>query len=177
MHMVIYAVVPAPSRAEALNVADEVFSGLCGDGEVFDYYTKFDAPGSTVSGNTRWGNKPGAAKLDTLAGKTMLKQAMDNTIEDFNRTLDKIRAAMPYTNAEIMEERPSDPNAPAINPLSMIRYYMRCAGDNQGPDIHLYSKDGAGINTQVMLARVLNNYNEPLPDGEALWIVPADVHY
>jgi hypothetical protein len=177
MHTVIYALVPAKNQKEALSKADGVFERLTGDNRPFDYHQMFDTEGTSVSGKGRWGNIPAARKVSSAAGTKMLQEAWGYTQQEFNDNLDHIRNAMKYTNAEIMNECPTGVARGQDNPLMLVRHRLYNCGQYEGSNIWLYDSDGSGIRTQRELDNVINNYGHPLPDGEELWIVPADVHF
>ena len=177
MHMVIQAIVVATSKDAALNKARTVFEGLTGDGNPFDYYTMFDEEGSVVSGKGRYGNIPPVLKVNTKAGKAMIAWGFKATKDEFLKHMKRIRAGVTaWTDEAIMEEL-DIPGIPIEDTPYLVRHSMNCAGRYEGPSIWQYDQDGSGIRTQHTLDKVLDNYGDPLKKGEALYVVPADVHY
>jgi len=165
MHTIIYAIVVAESKEDALGLGKSVFDQLVGVGQhstpVFDYYTTFDDHSSTVSGPARYGEKPSAVPINDPRGARMLHRGWKYTKAEFDRNMNNIREGLEtYSNEEIREDIDAD----------MVRYYMDCVGQYRGPSIRLYSEHGEGIRNR-------RNLDQILEGSDDLWIVPADVHF
>lgn len=72
MHMVIYTLVEASTRDDALATGKTVFDRLVeadpNAGAVFDYYVTFNENETTVAGPARWGDLPVAAPVESNKG-------------------------------------------------------------------------------------------------------------
>lgn len=177
MHMVIRAIVYAPTREEGLSKAKSIFENMCGEGRVFDYFTSFDDDSSPVSGPKRWGKLPVIAEADSKEGKKLINQAMKYTFENFFEAMKLIKKNIrKFSDKELFEENVKD---------DMFRYRCYCVGEYRGPNIWLYDNDGEGIRNYGHLRNVLNKWksvykNEKKPnpyENDKIWVVPADVHY
>jgi len=186
MHMVIKVLVYADDEEEAVNEADCVLDGLCGEAEPFDYYHTFDNPQATK----RWGELPKAARICMDLGSekcdkcddrfhcyttqmnSMLEEAMQRTKQGFLENLGHLKKLIAtHTDDELLED-------------SDFKFYCNQAGEYRGPCVWLYDQDGEGIREKKHLQDVLNRWacnNGGKPDPELedknLFIVPADVHY
>ena len=130
-----------------------------------------------MSGQGRYGPVTPVALVTSKEGKELIDTGMAFTRDEFARSMARIRKAMAYTDAEVMEERPLVDTPNAREDLSIIRHYFHGIGQYAGPDIILYNGDGEGIRSQHDLDNALNNYGTPLPKGQKLYVVPADVHF
>ena len=70
LHQLIYALVEAPSRDDALASGNAAFDRLVGVGSdtaaVFDYYVTFDDETASVAGTARWGELPVVASINAV---------------------------------------------------------------------------------------------------------------
>ncbi|WP_254538721.1 hypothetical protein [Halomarina litorea] len=163
MHMVIYALVAASTEDDALAAGTTVFDGLVGGGvhtkAVFDYYVTFDEEGTTVAGQTRWGDLPVAAPVDSEDGQALLERGWTATEKAFQRHLERAKEALEeYDDEAIMRDQ------------DLVRHTFHQLGAYRGSSIALYDEHGNGIRHREQLDRRLE------ASGEC-WIVPADVHY
>ena len=163
MHMVIYALVEAPTQHDALVEGKAVFDRLVGANPhgcaVFDYYCTFDEDDTTVAGKARWGDLPTAAPINSEEGGELLDRAWKATKEEFQRNLDRVKEALDELSDEaIMRDE------------DLARHAFHKVGAYDGPTIFLYTEHGTGIRHRGQLDRLLE-------ESEELWIVPADVHF
>jgi hypothetical protein len=163
MHMLIYALVEAPSQDAALSNATTVFDRLVGaraqSQAVFDYYTTFDDTSATVSGPARFGDLPVATRVDSEAGQALLERGWAATKQEFERHLERVREGLDqYSVEEIMRDE------------DLVRHACHQLGAYEGSTIFLYDEHATGIRHRDQLDRVL-------ADTDDCWIVPADVHY
>jgi hypothetical protein len=174
MHSIIRILVFAKNKDAALDKAESILERLCGDDKPFDYYTLFRKnDNSPVSGKSRWGNLPAAARADSPKGKRLIDEGMKFTRDSFMRNLKTIREGLAnFSDDELFEEK-LNPQAItqrefdiATGQMShrwqydpqMIKHYMYCCGRYEGPDIFLYDQDGVGIRTPSHLNDVLNKW-------------------
>jgi len=162
MHQVIYALVEASTEEDALVTGKTVFGRLIGAGPhaeaVFDYYVTFDEE-RTGAGKARWGDLPVAALVDSDDGRELLEHGWQATKSEFERHLDRVRAVlMAFSDDEIMRNE------------DLARHAFHEVGAYEGPSIYLYDQYGNGIRDPDQLDRILD-------ESDALWIVPADVHF
>ena len=101
--MTIRAIVIATSEEEALDNAKNVFEDLAGDGKAFDYYATMDDPDAQGANE----GIPAVALASSKAGKALIKDGMRATAEEFKANIARVRAAMAYTDEEIMVEMPN----------------------------------------------------------------------
>lgn len=163
MHMVIYTLVEASTRDNALATGKTVFDRLVGAvphaGAVFDYYVTFDEDGTAVAGSARWGDLPVAAPVDSNEGEELLERGWDATKDEFQRNLDRVKEALDeHSDEEIMRDE------------DLARHAFHQVGAYDGPTVLLYNEYANGIRHREQLDRVLE-------ESENLWIVPADVHF
>lgn len=163
MHMVIYTLVEASTRDDALSTGTAVFDRLVGAvphaGAVYDYYVTFDEDGTTVAGKARWGDLPVAAPVDSDDSQELLERGWEATKDEFQRNLDRVKEALDERSDEaIMRDE------------DLARHAFRRVGAYDGPSIFLYDEHGSGIRHRNQLDRVLD-------ESEDLWIVPANVHF
>ena len=200
MHMVIRAIVYSENEEEALDKAEGVFEGLCGDGKVFDYYTMFmENDNSSVSGKARFGGLPAVARADSPEGKHLIDEGMQFTRDEFMRGIKEVREALAMLTDEELFTEELGPSAIAAKAFieanggvfsfafspGMVKYMMRKCGGDEGPDVYLYNGEAEGITTPKLLERVLNKWEELYEKrGEAnpnvgleVFVVPADVHH
>jgi hypothetical protein len=179
MHMIINALVVAKSAEEAVEKASEVFERITGDGQPFDYYEVFDNPGSPVSGAGRWGEQPAALKIGTNEGNKALADAMAATRRDFMDALKRVKRAIRAFKDEELYQGKTNNNLDKKKDydLSLFRFACYQVGQYKGSQVWVYDQDGAGIREDQHLQRALSNWDQPIPDVSAVWIVPADVHY
>lgn len=166
MHMIVYALVDAPTEDEALRDAEVVFDRLVGatthSASVFDYYVTFDDDESTVAGKERWGDLPVAAPTDSEVGSKLVSQAWDTTKREFQRNLGLVKEALDeLSDEEIMRGE------------ELSRHSFHKVGSYAGPSIPLYHEGEMGIRYREQLDRLL----EEEQYDHAPWIVPADVHF
>ncbi len=162
MHMLIYALVEAPTADAALAAGKGVFDTLVGvdrhSNAVFDYYVTFDES-STVAGKSRWGERPTAAPVDSEAGQELLGDGWETTKSAFERNLQTVKDALgELSDEEIMRDK------------DLARCAFQKVGAAKGPEIALYGEHGCGIRDRTQLDRLLD-------ESDTLWIVPADVHF
>lgn len=196
MHMSIIQLVYANSPDEAVEKAESIAEGYCGDGKDFDYYSVQDLEG---------GKDVHLATSD--AGKILIDDCWGYTRQDFLENMAKIRAAMVFTDEEIMEGKladilvtPEEMTRP-VNPrragytlapedhgkaiiLDQARYAMHCAGSYRGGEVHIYDNDGEGIRTTRHLNNALDKWKTlDTPgkpgkyDGLDVYAVHLDVHF
>ncbi|WP_435349213.1 hypothetical protein [Haloarchaeobius sp. HRN-SO-5] len=163
MHQLIYALVEAQSRDDALAEGKATFDRLVGatpqESAVFDYYVTFDMDSKSVAGRSRWGNLPVAARVDSTRGAGLLARGWDATVEEFERNLEKVRESIDdCTTEDVMHDK------------NLVRHACYNLGAFRGPSLFLYDGHGDGIRNRAHLDRVLDSPGE-------IWIVPADVHY
>jgi len=163
MHMVIYTLVEASTRDDALATGKTVFDRLVGAvphaGAVFDYYVTFDEESTSVAGTARWGDLPVAASVESNEGEELLERGWDATKEEFQRNLDRVKEALDErSDEEIMRDE------------DLARHAFHQVGAYDGPSVPLYDEHGSGIRHRGQLERILE-------ESENLWIVPADVHF
>ena len=166
MHMVIYALVEAPTQHDALVEGNAVFDRLVGAKPhgcvVFDYYRTFDEDETTVAGKARWGDLPMAAPINSAAGGELLDRAWRATTDAFQRHLDRVREALEeFSDEAIMRDE------------DLARHAFHQVGAYEGPSIPMYDQHAQGIRHRGKLDRVL----EEKEDSQTLWIVFADVHF
>jgi len=98
MHMVIYTLIEASTRDDAVATGKTVFDRLVGAdphaGAVFDYFVTFDQEGTTVAGKARWGDLPVAARVDSDEGQELLGRGWDATKSEFQRNLNRVQEAL-----------------------------------------------------------------------------------
>lgn len=162
MHTLIYALVAAQTRADALTAGKQAFDRLvgchpgCGP---FDYYVTFDDTDSSVAGPARWGDLPVATPVESVAGQALLERGWEATEREFQRNLDHVRTCLSqYSDADIMAD------------TDFVRFSFRELGVSEGASVFLYDADGCGLRTPGELEWALEQ-------GGEVWIVPADVHY
>ena len=161
--MVIYTLVEASTRDDALATGKTVFDRLVGAvphaGAVFDYYVTFDESETTVAGTARWGDLPVAAPVDSDEGEELLERGWEATEDEFQRNLDRVKEALRELSDEaIMRDE------------DLARHAFHQVGAYDGPSVFLYDQHASGIRHRGQLDRLLD-------ERENLWIVPADVHY
>lgn len=163
MHMVVYTLVEASTRDDALATGKTGFDRLVGAvphaGAVFDYYVCFDANETTVAGTARWGDLPVAAAVESEEGEELLERGWEATKDEFQRNLDRVKEALDKrSDEEIMRD------------VDLARHAFHQVGAYDGPSVFLYDEHGSGIRHRGQLDRILE-------ESENLWIVPADVHF
>ncbi|MFC4360198.1 hypothetical protein ACFO0N_19800 [Halobium salinum] len=163
MHMVIYTLVEASTRDDALATGKSVFDRLVGvdphAGAVFDYYVTFDDNETTVAGPARWGNLAVAAPVESDEGEELLERGWEATKEEFERNLERVKEAIDeLSDEEIMRDE------------DLARHAFHQVGAYDGPSVFLYDQHASGIRHREHLDRLLE-------ESEDLWIVPADVHF
>ncbi|WP_134672224.1 hypothetical protein [Halorussus marinus] len=163
MHMVIYTLVEASTRDDALATGKTVFDRLVGAvphaGAVFDYYMTFDEDETTVAGTARWGDLPVAATIESDEGEELLERGWEATKTEFQRNLDRVKEALDeHSDEEIMRDE------------DLARHAFHQVGAYDGPSVFLYDEHASGIRHRGQLDRILD-------ESENLWIVPADVHF
>ncbi|MFC4451112.1 hypothetical protein [Halorussus aquaticus] len=109
MHTVIYSLVEASTRDEALATGKTVFDRLVGASlhadAVFDYYVTFDESGTSVAGKARWGDLPVAVPVESDDGQKLLERGWEATKSEFKRNLDRVRDALEeLSDEEIMRD-------------------------------------------------------------------------
>ncbi|QLC35550.1 hypothetical protein EFA46_015065 (plasmid) [Halarchaeum sp. CBA1220] len=163
MHMLIYALVEASTRDEALAAGRSAFDRLVGvapdANAVFDYYVTFDEADVTGAGKARWGERPAAAPIESDAGEDLLEAGWEATIEAFEQNLTAVREGLDELNDEaIMRDE------------DLVRHACHNLGTYRGPSVVLYDEHGQGVRDRDRLKRILDGV-------ESCWIVPVDVHY
>ena len=163
MHMLIYALVEASIRDEALAAGSSAFDRLVGvtpDADaVFDYYVTLDETDVTGAGEGRWGEQPAAAPVESDAGEDLLEAGWEATIEAFEQNLAAVREGLDELDDEaIMRDE------------DLVRHACHNLGAYRGPSVVLYDEYEQGIRDRERLHRILDG-------AESCWIVPADVHY
>lgn len=163
MHMVIYTLVEASTRDDALATGKTVFDKLVGAlphaGAVFDYYVTFDEDETTVAGTARWGDLPVAATVESDDGQALLERGWNATKDEFQRNLGRVKEGLDeLSDEEIMRDE------------NLARHAFHQVGAYDGPSVFLYDEHGSGIRHRGQLDRILD-------ESDDLWIVPADVHF
>ncbi|WP_458209884.1 hypothetical protein [Haladaptatus sp. NG-SE-30] len=162
MHQLIYALVEAPTKDDALARGNATFDRLVGAGPeeaVFDYYVTFDEEGPTVAGKARWGELPVVAPVDSNDGEALLTHGWTATRQEFERNLERVKEAVDkFSTDELMRDK------------NLARHTCYKLGAYRGPSLFLYDEFGTAIRHREQLDRVLDT-------DDRLWIVPADVHY
>ena len=163
MHMVIYALVEASTKDEALATGKTVFDRLVGADAhscaVFDYYVTFEEEDTSVAGKARWGDLPTAVPVDSDDGEELLDRGWEATKEEFERNLERVREALDeFSDEEIMRDE------------DLARHAFHQVGAYDGPTVFLYTEHSSGIRHREQLDRILEESENP-------WIVPADVHF
>ena len=163
MHIIVYALVDAPSRNSALSAGCITFDRLVGAdpnvAAVFDYYVTFDEEDTTVAGQARWGDLPVVARVDSDDGERLLDRAWEATEAEFERNLSRVKEALEnHSDEAIMRDE------------DLARHAFHQVGAYDGPSIPLYDEYARGIRHRDWLDRLLDEYDD-------CWIVPADVHY
>ncbi|SEP16128.1 hypothetical protein SAMN04487948_11784 [Halogranum amylolyticum] len=148
MHQLIYALVEAPNRDDALASGNAAFDRLVGVGPdtaaVFDYYVTFDDETTSVAGKDRWGELPVVASVDSDEGAELLE---------------RVRTAVDeFSTEELMRDK------------ELARHACYNLEAYRGPSLFLYDEYGGAIRHRDQLDRVLES-------DEQVWIIPADVHY
>ena len=86
MHMVIYALLKASTRDDALAIGKMVFDRLVGAdpyvSTVLDYHVTFDEDNTFITGKARWGDLPTAVAVDSDDGRDLLDRGWEATKED-----------------------------------------------------------------------------------------------
>jgi len=186
VHMVIKVLVYAENEEDALDEAQSVFEGLCGEGQPFDYFSTFDEGWATE----RWGELPSAVKVCKDLGSpkcdkckdrfkcftgevnSMIAEAMERTKREFLDNLAEVKKLLvSKSDEELFED-------------GDFKYRCHCCGSYEGPDVWLYDHEGEGIRDSDHLKNVLekwacNNGGQPDPElaNKDIYVVPADVHY
>ena len=163
MHQIIYALVEASTREEALIRGSTTFDRLVGahpkEAAVFDYYVTFDDDRSSVAGKARWGDLPVVAPVDSHTGAALLKRGWKATIRKFERNLERVRVGVEeFSTDELMHDK------------ELVRHACHNLGAYRGPSLFLYTEFGTAIRHREQLDRVLESDSQ-------LWVIPADVHY
>ena len=163
MHIVIYTLVEASTRDDAVATGKAVFDRLVGAnphaGAVFDYFVTFDQEGTTVAGKARWGDLPVAARVNSDEGQDLLERGWEATKKEFERNLDRVKEALDeLSDEEIMRDE------------DLARHAFHQVGAYDGPSIFLYDEHGCGIRHRSQLDRIVG-------ESDDLWVVPADVHF
>jgi hypothetical protein len=163
MHMLIYALVEASHRDEALAASKSAFDRLTGAGPdcapVFDYYVTFDQDGTSVAGTARWGELPVAASINSEEGQHLLDRGWQATEQEFQRNLERVKQGLEeYSDEAIMCDK------------DLIRHACHQLGAYEGSSVFLYDEFGGGIRHRDRLDMILDGSDD-------LWIVPADVHF
>jgi hypothetical protein len=163
MHALIYALVEASHRDEALAASKSAFDRLTGArpdcAPVFDYYVTFDDDGTIVAGRARWGELPIAVPITSDEGQQLLERGLQATEQEFQRNLDRIKEGLgEYSDEAIMRDE------------DLIRHACHQLGAYEGSPIFLYDEFGSGIRHRDRLDAILDGSDD-------LWIVPADVHF
>lgn len=163
MHQIIYALVEAQTREDALAAGKAAFDRLVGagpeDAAVFDYYVTFDDHSSSVAGSARWGDYPVAVPVASHEGARLLFRGWKAQKSEFKRNLERVRDAIDeFSVDELMHDK------------DLARHACYNLGAYRGPALYLYTEFGSAIRHRERLDSVLDS-------DEQLWIVPADVHY
>lgn len=163
MQMIIYALVEASTRYEAISNGKTVFDRLVGaypeSSAVFDYYVSFTQEDAGGNGATRWEDLPAAAPVDSDEGQALLDRGWNATREEFQRNLDRVKEAL----AELDDEA-------IMRDERLSRHAFHQVGAYSGPSIFLYDEHATGIRHREQLDRVLER-------GGERWIVPAEVQF
>lgn len=181
MHKLIAVVVSADDEEEALDIARETLSSLCGDGGIYDYAHMFDDPGFGVAGPDRHGSFSPVLPVDSEGGKRIIDDAMEAAAREFRENIERVRHGLKYlTNDDILYDRDRQSDFPPLReqcstcettcettlPLNgrMLKHFLREAG---WATYWLYDQDGVGVTNKDVILSV--------PGTK--WVVPADVHY
>lgn len=177
MHQVIRAIVYAKDEKEALEKATEVFERLTEGQRPFDYYKLFNEDGMGVSGKDRWGDLPPVALADSKEGKKLIKDGIEYTVGEAEKSLSRVRYALSkYSDEELLSGKElNDFDGRWLD----FTYECHSIGMYEGWKVYLYDHDGSGITNYRRLHEVLDMYGkkeEHLKEGLKIWVVPADVH-
>jgi len=163
MHKVIYAIVEASTKNDALTIGNHVFNrvvnGQTYTASVFDYYVCSNRDGLRLAASDRSEDIPPAAPVDSEEGQQMVERAWTETRDRFEQHLVKIRQTLETRSDEQI-----------LNDVDDVRKRFRELGVQGGLSILLYNEHGTGIRTQDEL-------NQALAASDNLWIVSADVYY
>lgn len=148
MHMVIYTLVEASTRDDALVTGKTMFDRLVvavpHAGAVFDYYVTFDEDETAVAGTARWGDLPIAASVESDEGEELLERGWDATTEEFQQNLDRVKEALDeLSDEEIMRD------------ADLARHTFHQVGAYDGPSVFLYDEYENGIRHREQLDRLL----------------------
>jgi hypothetical protein len=169
--MSIRAIVPASTKAEALEKAETVFERLTENQHPFDYFTMFNHEGTSVSGKDRYEDMPYAVTITSPQGQRLLKGGMGANKREFLGFMVRLRKMMKASNEELFA---SADVAGSLDGKGWFRYVAFHLGQYAGSSIWLYDEHGSGIRNPEELAETLKYARE---EGKNAWIVPADVHF
>lgn len=166
--MLIRGVVYDDDADEALSVAKAgVFDRLVAD-DVFDYYVTADMEGNGVAGTDRWGDYPVAAPVDTDEGRHYVDEGAAYTCDAYERHLTHLADFFDdHSFADLWEEE-------AVH--RRFHHDFHRIGEYAGPATYLYDQHGQGIRYRKQLDDILDG-DVSAADGDAVYVVPADVHY
>jgi len=158
MHTMITILVPGEDGYEAVSCARGALDQLV-ETNTFDCYKL---------GQDSAMDLPEPAKADTTEGKDLIRQAFNDTRDEFVENIMAIRSALDkFTTDELFEAKPGNKDDPSNN-CRMFRFLCHQLGMNRGSGVSLYDEDACGILTTEDLDTALKQEN--------LWVVPADVH-
>lgn len=179
MHQIIRTIVYAKTKENALEEAERVFGGLCGEDKVFDYYTLFNDNTSKVSGKARWGELPPVVLAKGKEGKKLINEGFETTKKSFMDNIKSIKKLINnFSDEELFEGKSKEKTKEEIN-LYMFKFYCHCAGMYKGIEIFLYDSDGEGIRDSRHLKNALNKWVSVVGNKYKdlkIWVIPADVH-
>lgn len=186
MHQVIRIICYAESPEEAREKAKDILEGsLIGEYRPFDYGTFFDEE-STVSGKSRFGDKPVACLVNSEEGKKLIDEGFRFTKESFIEHLKSVKDTInKYSEEELFEEEVINLKSKILDKLEnkkdntdliMFRHYAYCLGEYRGSNVFLYDNDGEGIKNTKHLNHVLNKWDEDKYKNLNIYVVPCDCH-
>lgn len=179
MHQLIRILVWANGPDDAIGVAQGLFEGT--NAGLVHPWGPYDYGKSLNRDDARWREsypnsaENGAVPADSEEGQELIEKGWEQTVEEFEEAVDRIRWAVEvYSNEELMED-PTIEYGPEERKFSP-RYEMHRAGQYKGPSLYLYTEHGGGIRRESNLDQVLEGEYWGSEDQD-LYVVPFDVHY
>jgi len=177
MHVLVYAIVYARNKEEALEKAKAIFAGLY-EKRLIAYFATFDM--TDFSPQERWGYDIPAV-MNALRPDAMkrINEAMDKTWEFFKENITVVRKLLDtYTDEEIFEEEAKEEKIGngGFDPIRIARRYFDYIARSEGLGIYLYDGNGIGITSRHQLKEVMNKWEKMYEDLD-IWLVPAELGF